>query len=455
MEKNKTIGLVLGSALALLLGFSTSSIVAQEAQTNQPAMQQFSQEQLNQMLAPIALYPDKLLAQVLTASTYPLDVTSADKFVKANSSLKGDDLLNASKNETWDPSVKSMLGFPDVLDMMNKHIDWTSNLGTAFLRQQADVMNTIQSLRDKAFAAGNLKTTNQQVVKKVKKVIYIEPSSSNVVYVPAYDSRNVYGSWQYPSYQPYNYYPSNYYSGADIAGTALISFLAGAVLGSSWGWGSWNYDWNQHHMYYNTYPYNQFANQYYSQPLYQLSGQGASQIPQYNPLNRHGVGPYGITQFSGAPGGQLQGVSGISGASQLQGVSSVKGVNETGQFVRPSVTTTEQRLHHGKGFTGVTTQGAPTTFKGGNYQSQNVTGVTHTRGAATTFKRTTKGTVTTYKGGMNQGKVVTDVTTTKGAATTVKRGNYQNVHQGVGNFKDGQELKDGGKRFDGGGRGGH
>jgi hypothetical protein len=499
MEKNKTIRWLLGSTLAVLLGILTFDIVAQDVQQNQSAVQQFSQEQLNQMLAPIALYPDKLLAQVLTASTYPLDVTSADKFAKANSSLKGDDLLNAAKGETWDPSVKSMLGFPDVLDMMNKHIDWTSNLGTAFLQQQDDVMNTIQSLRDKAFTAGNLKTTKQQVVKKVEKVIYIEPASSNVVYVPAYDPGYVYGNWQYPSYPPYNYYPSNYYSGADIAGTALVSFLAGAVIGSSWGWGSWNYDWHQHHMYYNTYQYNQFANHYYSQPMYQLSGTAAKQKWQYNPLNRQGVGPHGMTKFQGVSGvkggqlqgisglkgaGQLHGVSGISGANKLQGVSGMKGVSSAGQFARPSISTTEQRLHAGskglqgnKGFTGVTTtKGAATTFKGGKYQGKSFTGVTTTKGAKFQGSKGNKGFtgVTTTKGaykGVQVNKGFQGVTTTKGTYKRAQGKSFQGVtttksvkfqgnknfvggNQGAASFKGGQGLQGGGKGFGGGGRDG-
>ena len=124
----------------------------------------FKQEELDQILAPIALYPDSLVAQILMASTYPLEVVQADRFAKQNASLKGEPLTKALESQSWDPSVKSLVNFPQVLTMMSEKLDWTQKLGDAFLAQQKPVMDTIQSLRAKAQAAGNLKTTKEQTV---------------------------------------------------------------------------------------------------------------------------------------------------------------------------------------------------------------------------------------------------------------------------------------------------
>ena len=123
-----------------------------------------SQDLLDSLLAPIALYPDQLLTQVLMASTYPLEVVEAARFVKANPNLRGAALDDALKDKTWDPSVLSLAAFPQVLDMMNEQLDWTQRLGDAFLSDEASVMNTVQSLRQKAQQAGNLQTTEQQRV---------------------------------------------------------------------------------------------------------------------------------------------------------------------------------------------------------------------------------------------------------------------------------------------------
>src|SRR5512139_685359 len=145
--------------------------------------QGFSKEQLDQMLAPIALFPDSLLTQVLMASTYPLEVVQASRWAKQNKSLKGDALTKALEKQDWDPSVKSLVNFPQVLDMMNEKLDWTQKMGDAFLAQQKDVMDTVQKLRLKAYGEGNLKTTEQQkvVVEEEAKTIIIEPAKPEVV----------------------------------------------------------------------------------------------------------------------------------------------------------------------------------------------------------------------------------------------------------------------------------
>lgn len=202
----------------------------------------FSQEELDQLLAPISLYPDSLLAQVLMAATYPLEVVEADRWVRNNKSLKGDQLNAALDSQKWDLSVKALVPIPQVLTMMSEKLDWTQKMGDAFLDQQGEVMDTIQHLRSKAYAQGNLKNSSEQKVIVEQQVIRIEPASPQVVYVPAYNPTVVYGAWWYPSYPPYSWHPT----GAVVA-TGLVAFAAGVAVGSAWssGWGSWNWGGHQ------------------------------------------------------------------------------------------------------------------------------------------------------------------------------------------------------------------
>ena len=206
----------------------------------------FKKEELQQLLAPIALYPDELLAQVLMASTYPLQVVQAARWQEDNAKVTGDALDKALDQKDWDPSVKSLVPFPQVVQMMSDKLEWTQKLGDAFLAQQADVMNEVQYLRAKADESGNLKTTKQQTVKKqaapasapVPQYIVIEPATPQVVYVPVYNPTVVYGGWWYPAYPPYYYPPP--------PGAAFVSgFFWGAAVAASahyWGWG--NCDWH-------------------------------------------------------------------------------------------------------------------------------------------------------------------------------------------------------------------
>ena len=195
----------------------------------------FTREQIAQLVAPIALYPDSLVAQILMAATYPLEVVEADRFVKANPKLTGDALDNALKDKSWDVSVKSLCHFPKVLDSMNQKLDQTTQLGDAFLGQQKEVMDVIQELRAKAHAAGNLKTGKEQKVEVQGKTIVIEPSNPQVIYVPTYNPTVVYGPWPYPAYPPYAWpYPP---------GMGLVSFGMGMAVGigiSSWCGCNWH-----------------------------------------------------------------------------------------------------------------------------------------------------------------------------------------------------------------------
>jgi hypothetical protein len=201
----------------------------------------FRQEELDQMLAPIALYPDSLIAQVLVAATYPIEVVQADRWVKQNKKLKGDQLNDALDKMSWDLSVKALVPFPQVLSMMSEQLEWTQKVGDAFLAQQADVMGTIQKLRAKAQAQGNLKTSKEQKVVVQDNVIVIEPASPTVVYVPTYNPTVIYGPWWYPAYPPYPYYPA----GAVVT-AGVFSFTAGVIVGAAWngGWGRWDWGHN-------------------------------------------------------------------------------------------------------------------------------------------------------------------------------------------------------------------
>jgi hypothetical protein len=182
-----------------------------------PTSSAFSQQQLDALLAPVALYPDSLLSHILIASTYPLEVVEADRWVKNNSRLQGEDAVKAVESKNWDPSVKALVAFPDVLKRMSEDLDWTQQLGDAFLEDEGQVMDSIQSLRQKADAAGNLGNTDHVKVVREERVIYIEPAVERVVYVPVYDTRVVYGPWWWPDYPPvywHRYSSQVYFSGS-------------------------------------------------------------------------------------------------------------------------------------------------------------------------------------------------------------------------------------------------
>ncbi len=244
----------------------------------------FKQEELDQMLAPIALYPDSLLGQVLIASTYPLEIVQADRWAKANKDLRGDSLTAALEKQNWDPSVKSLVNFPQVLSMMNEKLDWTQKLGDAFLAQQKEVMDTVQKLRSKAKEAGNLKTTKEQKVIVQEKVIIIEPASPQVIYVPAYNPVVVYGVWPYPAYPPYPVYPPGY-----VATTAAFSFAAGVAVGAAWGYAWSNCNWHHGDVNINVNQNTNINNNINRDKYSQRPGQGGSGTWQHDPDHRKGV----------------------------------------------------------------------------------------------------------------------------------------------------------------------
>ena len=210
----------------------------------------FSTEELDQMTAPIALYPDDLVAQILIASTYPLEVVQAERWVSdpANAALKGDQLAAALESQTWDPSVKTLAPYPQVLKMMSEQLSWTQRLGDAVLAQQADVMASVQRLRKRAEGAGSLQTNEQQtVINQGGDTIVIQPTNPQTVYVPAYNPTVVYGTWPYPAYPPPYYPPAPAYYPGYALGTGLMFGLGVASIAaltdccnSDWNGGSIN-----------------------------------------------------------------------------------------------------------------------------------------------------------------------------------------------------------------------
>ena len=223
-----------------------------QAQAEPPA---FKPEEIEALVAPIALYPDDLLSQVLMASTYPLEIVQAARWVKANPNVKGEAAVKAVESQTWDVSVKSLVAFPQALEPMNEKLDWTQKLGDAFLADQKAVLDAVQRLRQKAQQSGNLQTTEQQkvIVEQAapqQTVIKIEPANPQVIYVPAYNPTVVYGTWGYPAYPPYYWPPPPLYypGGALMSGFAwgVGIAAAGALFGGcNWGRGDVNINVNK------------------------------------------------------------------------------------------------------------------------------------------------------------------------------------------------------------------
>ena len=243
------------AALASLPMARAQAPAAPGVASTQAQVATFKKEEIEQLVAPIALYPDALIAQILMAATYPLEVVQAARWSKANPKVKGKALEDAMQKQPWDASVKSLTAFPQVLEMMNEKLDFMQKLGDAFIAQQKDVLDTIQRLRARADQTGNLKSGKELTVSKAQEsgqtVIKIEPADPQVLYVPTYDPTVVYGAWPYPAYPPYYYYPPGY---GYAAGAAFWGFTAGVIVGSAlwggcnWGGGSVHID---HHRYNN------------------------------------------------------------------------------------------------------------------------------------------------------------------------------------------------------------
>ena len=204
-----------------ILAFAAIAPASLDAQTSAPPAQAaplYTAAQLDQLLAPVALHPDQLLGQILMASTYPLEVVEAARWVEDpnNARLKGDQLAAALQDKDWDPSVKSLAPFPQILRMMDDRLDWMQKLGDAFLAQQYEVMDSVQRLRRQAEEAGTLQSSPQQTVTTQDQTITVEPANPNVVYVPVYDPTVVYGAWPYPDYPPCYFPPPGFVFGPPV-----------------------------------------------------------------------------------------------------------------------------------------------------------------------------------------------------------------------------------------------
>ncbi len=225
-------------ALALCLAAFVSPGNSQPAPPP-PGISAVSAMQLDQMLAPVALYPDQLLGQILMAATYPLEVVQADRWLQdpANAALRGQQLLEAISSQPWDESVKSLVAFPQILSAMDNNLSWTEELGDAFIAHQDQVMDRVQQLRARAQAAHTLISTPQQLVTDTGQAIEINPVGPDTVYVPEYDPNVVYGAWPYYDNPPDDFELPDYAPGG---------FIAFAILAPLWGWSSW--DWRDHRL---------------------------------------------------------------------------------------------------------------------------------------------------------------------------------------------------------------
>lgn len=253
----------------------TASGPAQPASQPPPGVELLKPEQLEALVAPIALYPDELLAHVLASSTYPLELVQADRWLKEHKNLKGDALKKEVDKQSWDDSVKALASTPDVIAMMSDKVDWTKNLGDAVLAQQPDVMDAIQRLRSKAYDNKKLVTTKQQKVsvqtQESRQAIVIESADPETIYVPYYDPATVYGAWPYAEYPPYYFgYPSYIGAGVIAAGLAFGTAWAVGRWGNYWGGGV---NWGNRNLYVNHYNrINNIGNNW-----------------QHNPAHRQGV----------------------------------------------------------------------------------------------------------------------------------------------------------------------
>lgn len=222
-----------------------------------------SPEQLQQLVAPIALYPDALLAQILAASAYPTQIVEAERFMQQNPNLKGKELGDAVDKQDWDPSVKALTQFPTVLANLDKDLSWTSELGDANYNQQADVMAAVQEMRRKAEAAGHLKSTEQQTVTNQGPQVVIQPANPEVVYVPEYNPDLIYG-------YPVGVWPG-FYPWWGVGGPYLsfgVGFGVGPFFGYGWGWHGWGFDWYHRGLLYGGRPYGFRSRSFYDRNAY-------------------------------------------------------------------------------------------------------------------------------------------------------------------------------------------
>src|SRR5271165_3402513 len=309
---------LLSTVLVMATAPSMSPLAAQEQSSSAGYTGQgapMTEQELESLVSPIALYPDALVAQILAGSTFPDQIAVASYWLQQNKNLTGSALAQAVNSQSWDPSVKALTQFPSALNNMAQNMSWTSQLGEAYHNQQSEVMAAVQTLRKQAQAAGNLKTTPQQTVTTQTQgntqVIVIQPASPQVVYVPTYNPTVVYGT-------PYN--PPGYSTG-DLVATSLLSFGAGIAVGAAisggWGWSSWNCNWYHGGAYwggapyygnsawhggyyggYNNYGYHPYNNGYNANGYHPNNYNGGYNANGYHPNYNNGNQHYGDNNYN-------------------------------------------------------------------------------------------------------------------------------------------------------------
>ena len=279
----------------------------------QPAYAEQTPEQLQQLVAPIALYPDSLVAQILAASTYPEQVVEADRFVQAHPDLKGDALAQAVNQQPWDASVKAVTAFPDVLGNMDKNLSWTSSLGDAYYNQGQAVMDAIQVMRQRAEQAGTLKSTPQETVTTQDSNIVIQPASPTVVYVPAYDPWLVYGG-PLPPWPGWYPYPGIWFGGPYIS--FGIGFNIGFFGGYGWGWPHWGCNWHYHYAVFNHGRYISHSRVLYNRANFYRGGMRGVGV---RPFNGNARAPRGFAAPRGQAGVRSGAFNGGRGQTSFGG----------------------------------------------------------------------------------------------------------------------------------------
>jgi hypothetical protein len=288
----------------------------------QPPSAPLPPEQLQQLVAPIALYPDALVAQILAASTYPTQIVEAERFLQQNPNLTGAALGVEVDKQDWDPSVKGLTQFPSVLADMDKNLSWTSELGDTNYNQQADIMTAIQFMRAKAEGAGHLSTTPQQSVTNHGDTVSIQPENPDVVYVPDYDPELVYG---YPVGLWPGFYP---WWGAEGPYLSFgVGFGMGPFFGYGWGWHGWGLDWRNHGLMFGGGRYMSRSSTFYNRSAFMRGdyrGQGSfargdSGLRGYGAPGRRGNGGVRSGAFSGVGHGSVARGNSARGASSMRG----------------------------------------------------------------------------------------------------------------------------------------
>ena len=295
---NPVVRAAVSISCVLLLPCANSQALAQsfpQSSPQQNSPQLLAASQLDNLVAPIALYPDPLLSQVLAASTYPLEIVEAQQWMQQNGNLQGQSLIEAAKQQNWDPSVQALVAFPEVMALFSRDIRWTTDLGNAFLAQQADVMNAIQRLRFQANNNGRLATTPQQIVSTEtqydQSAIQIQPANPQVIYPPVYDPASVWGPPESGAYPPLSYPRGDYGSGSGSGfgpGIDLLGLFSG-LLGST-GWG-WALNWFTHSLSLNSLFFNGFGSHNFGGGFNSAGGFNGPVVWAHNPIHRLGV-PY-------------------------------------------------------------------------------------------------------------------------------------------------------------------